>query len=124
MTMSMATKAHGTAAMGGKPSSSAPGALGEKKKTARRRTAHEKKDTASNRSARVSWRRLSSQKMAPTAKNSKTDGTTTGATVRKWNAFAAAHRPRTPAVIAHGTIHGLRCAYSCAPRKKNSAASA
>src|ERR1700688_924087 len=106
----MTTKADGTAAIGRKPISSTPPALRENRKTARRRTAQAKKDTASKRSARVSWRRLSTQKIQATATNSNIEGITTGTLVKKFKAFNAAHRPRTPAATTHGIIQGLRAA--------------
>src|SRR6266852_3192672 len=122
ITISMATNAEGTAEIGlSIPTST--GALREKKKTTSCSTDQATNETASKRSASVSCLRLSCQKTEATATNSSDDGTTTDTVLKRCAAFVNAHAPRTSAARPAANFHGLRCAYSCAPRKKNKAAS-
>ena len=107
MTMSMATKAEGTAAMGRRPRSLPRGVVRKRGRQPGGESPRTKKEMASKRSARVSWRRLSCQKMTATATKSSAEGTTTGTAVNEWRAFAAAHRPRTPGDDGAGHNPGL-----------------
>src|SRR6266404_338030 len=107
MTMSMATKAEGTAVKGESIPSSA-GALRKKKKIASCKTVQEAKERPSNRSARVSWRLLSCQKTMATAANSRAAVTTT-ITEKRRRALATAQAPSTRADTPAATFHGLRC---------------
>ena len=119
----MATNAEGTAAIERETVSSAPEVC-QKVSKASRKIAHAEKETASKRSARVSWRKLSSQKITATAMKIIAEGMNSGKTCKLLMAFAAAHNPSPAAAIAAGVIQGLRCAYSCAPRKKKMPATA
>src|SRR6202035_4729578 len=78
MTMSMATKAEGTAPMDINAVRWLGPACEKNKKTDTLRMAQQAKEIANKWSARVSWRRVSCQKMIATARKRHADGTTTG----------------------------------------------
>src|SRR5712692_1498756 len=116
----MATNAEGTAETGLSMASSG-GALRRKPKTASCKTHHAMKDKPTKRSARVSCRLLSCQKRTATAPNSSAAGTTT-VKLKRCSAFATDQAPSTTAAALAPNFQGLRWAYSCAPKKKNTAA--
>src|SRR6267154_4925176 len=116
----MATNAEGTAETGLSMASS-EGALRRKTKTASCKTHQAMKDNPRRRSASVSWRLLSCQKRTATAPNSSAAGTTT-VKLKRCSAFATDHAPSTAAAAPAPNFQGLRWAYSCALKKKNTAA--
>src|ERR1700682_5960092 len=118
MTMSMATNAEGTAAMDIKAACWLCPVCEKNKKSDNLRMAQQAKEIASKWSARVSWRRVSCQKMKATAKKRHADGIT-AEMEKKCRAVPMVHKPRTAALIPAARIQGLRWAYNCAPRKNH-----
>src|SRR3979411_2369865 len=116
MTMSMATNAEGTAAMDINAVCWLCPVCEKKKKSDSLRMAQQTKEIASKWSARVSWRRVSCQKMKATARKRHADGITTEME-KKCRALPTVQRPRTAAQILAARIQGLRWAYNCAARK-------
>src|SRR5450432_3373233 len=123
MTMSMATKAEGTAAMERNAACWLSGEFCRYRNNEMRRMAQDAKEIARRRSARVSCRRLSCKKMMAMATKRTAEGMAIDIEIR-CTALPIVHKPSTPAVTMAGTIQGLCWEYNWAPRKNKMEATA